>query len=265
MLKKYNWFGTYEKIDSQEKLNGWLEEYKGVLSGEMIEYLNSLINLEFSVVRNNINEKDRKLLSELYIYERIAMYNIYHRALEIFKNSNRKLQIWDNTKAFEGVGVESGTKNCKDIFVYSYDRDKTHKVPACGEITIYQYTFDKEQKQQEIERLKERLKHIGPGRLSPNVDAEGHELYGANSAQIANYEAKVKSIQEAIEKLENSMKLSSKDKRIIEMSKEFHDLMLEDYGLTEDDFEIQENDSQIHQRSYVKRPKLIIERNIDCI
>ena len=76
MLVKYNLFGTYEKIDSKEKLNGWLEEYKGVLSGEMIEYLNSLINLEFSVVRNNINEKDRKLLSELYIYERIAIYNI---------------------------------------------------------------------------------------------------------------------------------------------------------------------------------------------
>ena len=265
MLKKYNMFGAYEKIDSQEKLNAWLEEYKGILSGEMFDYLNSLINLEFSVVRKNINEKDRELLSELHIYERIAMYNVYHRALQIFNSSNRRVKIWDNTKMFEGVGVESGGKDYKDLFVYSYDRDRTYKVPACGEILIHQYTFDKGQKKEEIERLKEKLKHTHIGSLRPNVDAEGHELYGPNSLQVANYEARVKGIQEEIEKIKNSMKLSSKDKRIIEMSKEFHDLMLEDYGLTENDFEVLDNSSKIHQRSVVKIPKLIIKRDIDCI
>lgn len=266
MLKKYNMFGTYEKIDSQEKLNNWLEEYKGVLSGEMIDYLNSLINLEFSVVRNNIDEKDRELLSELYIYERVAMYNIYHRALEIFNNSNRKIKIYDNKDRFEGVGVVSGTKGySRDIFEYNYDRDRAYYIPECGEIIISQYTFDKEQKQQEIEELEERLKYITPGSLRPNVDAEGHDLYGPNSLQMANYEASVKGIQEEIEKIKNSMKLSSKDKRIIEISKEFHDLILEDYGLTEDDFEVSDNDSKIHQSSFVKRPKLIIKRDIDNI
>lgn len=265
MLRKLRIFGGCQKVDSQEKLNEWLKAYNGVLSTEMLDYLNSLINLEFSVVRNIVDEKDRLLLSELKIYERIAMYNIYYRALEIFKNSNRRVKIWDNDSQFEGVGVVSGSKNYRDIFEYNYDRDRTYEVPKCGEIKISQYTFDKEQKQQEIERLKEKLKNTHIGRLRPTVDAEGHELYGPNSLQYANYEAKIKSIQDAIEKIENSMKLSSRDKRIIEISKEFHDLVLEDYGLTVDDFKIVESNSKIYQTSYVKRPKLIIKRNIENI
>lgn len=263
---RYSTFGVCHKVDSQEKLRGWLEEYKGILSGEMIDYLNSLINLEFSVVNNDfINEKDRNLLSELKIYEKITMYNIYNRALTIFNNSNRRLQIWDNTKNFEGVGVVSGKKDYKDIFEYNYNRDRVHNVPACGEIIISKYIFDNEQKEEEIKRLKERLRYIGPGRLRPNVDAEGQDLYGANSLQIANYEAKVKGIKDEIEKLEKSMKLSSKDKRIIEISKEFHDLILEDYGLTSEDFETLEYESKTHERSYVRRPKLILIRKIDNI
>ena len=138
-------------------------------------------------------------------------------------------------------------------------------MPKCGEIKISQYTFDKEQKLQEIERLKEKLKNTHIGSLRPNVDSEGHGRYGAKSLQYANYEAKIKSIQDAIEKIENSMKLSSRDKRIIEISKEFHDLVLEDYGLTVDDFKIVESNSKIYQTSYVKRPKLIIKRNIENI
>lgn len=266
MLRKFRMFGDIHKVASQEKLNECLKEYKDVLSGEMFDYLNSLINLEFSVVNNDyIDEKNRYLLSELKIYEEITKYNIYHRALAIFNNSNRRLQIWDNNDKFEGVGVVSGKENYRDLFEYNYDRDGMHQVPPCGEIVISQYLFDKEQKEQEIARLQERLKHVHPGHLRPNVDAEGHELYGANSAQIANYEAKIKSIKDAIEKIENSMKLSSRDKRIIEVSKEFHDLILDDYALTPEDFKNIESNLKIYQTSYVKRPKLIIKRNVENI
>ena len=266
MIRKFSMYGGCHKVDSQEKLKGWLEQYRDVLSREMYDYLNSLINLEFSIVNNNyIDEKDRKLLSELSIYERITMYNIYHRALVIFNNSNRRLQIWDNDDSFEGVGVVSGKKDYRDIFEYNYDRDRTYSVPPCGEVIISQYIFDKDKKEQEIERLKERLKHTGVGSLGPTVDAEGNDLYGPNSMQIANYEARVKGIKEEIARIEKSMKLSAKEKRIIEISKEFHDLVLEDYGLTPEDFEIQETDSKIHERSIVKRPKLIIKRDVENI
>lgn len=43
----------------------------------MINYLNSLINLEFSVIQDNISNSDRITLFELEVYKRIAMYNVY--------------------------------------------------------------------------------------------------------------------------------------------------------------------------------------------
>ncbi len=39
----------------------------------MIEYLNSLLELEFSVVRENIGKQDRDALSELDIYRNVAI------------------------------------------------------------------------------------------------------------------------------------------------------------------------------------------------
>ena len=46
-----------ERVETKEELLESLEKYKGILSVPMIEYLNSLIELEFSVVRENIGNK----------------------------------------------------------------------------------------------------------------------------------------------------------------------------------------------------------------
>ena len=52
------WNGSFtsniERVKTKEELLESLEKYKGILSVPMIEYLNSLIELEFSVVRENI-------------------------------------------------------------------------------------------------------------------------------------------------------------------------------------------------------------------
>ena len=56
-----------ERVETKEELLESLEKYKGILSVPMIEYLNSLIELEFSVVRENIGEQDSDALSELDI------------------------------------------------------------------------------------------------------------------------------------------------------------------------------------------------------
>ncbi len=71
--------GNFEKSLTKKDLLKLLETYKGVLNKTMIDYLNSLINLEFSVVRNYISETDRKVLAELNIYKQIATYNICKR------------------------------------------------------------------------------------------------------------------------------------------------------------------------------------------
>ena len=85
--------GNWNKINTREELLELLKKYNRILSGSMIHYLNDLVDLEFSVIKDNINvnEDDKKILSELEIYKRIAMYNIYNRALNIFEEAIQKL------------------------------------------------------------------------------------------------------------------------------------------------------------------------------
>ena len=74
--------GNWNKINTREEILELLKKYNRILSGSMIHYLNGLVDLEFSVIKDNINvsDDDRKVLSELEVYKRIAMYNIYNMA-----------------------------------------------------------------------------------------------------------------------------------------------------------------------------------------
>ena len=94
LRKNDNW----NKINTREELLELLKKYNRILSGSMIHYLNDLVDLEFSVIKDNINvnEDDKKILSELEIYKRIAMYNIYNMALNIFEEANPEIMISGN-------------------------------------------------------------------------------------------------------------------------------------------------------------------------
>ena len=71
---------------SKEELKLLLfESYKGILSKEMIEYLDSLIELEFSVIKDYIALDNREILTELSIYRYASIYNIYNREKTLFR------------------------------------------------------------------------------------------------------------------------------------------------------------------------------------
>ena len=52
-------------ISTKEELIELLKKYKGILNSSIIEYLNYLIELEFSVIKDYIGEEERLALSEL--------------------------------------------------------------------------------------------------------------------------------------------------------------------------------------------------------
>ena len=54
-------------LKQQKELQEILNNYKGRISKDLINYLESLIQLEISVVKDEITEKDRLFLSELAI------------------------------------------------------------------------------------------------------------------------------------------------------------------------------------------------------
>ena len=69
----------------KEELKSLLENYKGILNKEMLDYLNGLIELEYSALKENISLRDRTSLRELKIYKEAFIYNIYTRAYNLFK------------------------------------------------------------------------------------------------------------------------------------------------------------------------------------
>jgi hypothetical protein len=224
-------FEEWNKVKTEDELHKELWQYKDILSSPMLEYLDDLISSHYSAINDYISDDKKKLLGSFPIYRDIVKYNIYTRALEIFKESNRRLDIADNSCGWEGIKVMSGkTGYARDLFEYNYAEDKESTIPSiCGVINIYQYKHDEERKQQEIERLKEII--------SNHEYRDGMVTFdGSASIYDPQYDY-MKSIKNKrdLSVLLNS-ELTKRDKRIIEISKEFNDLLLEDYELNENDF-----------------------------
>ena len=55
-------------VKSKDNLEGYLKRYRLVFQKEIIEYLYSLLHLDFSVVREFIFEEERSVLSNFKIY-----------------------------------------------------------------------------------------------------------------------------------------------------------------------------------------------------
>lgn len=278
MRMNYNW----NKINTREELIEFLKGYKGILADSMINYLNSLIDLEFSVIRDYISDNDRVALSELEVYKRIAMYNIYNRALNIFKQNESELEISGNNDGIEGLKVSAslGEKRSCKLFDFDYHEGRpmslSSKIPSdyktmkIGNISLFQTIDSKEQREAELMRVMSILDRLydekNPYHSRPHT-------YGGPAPQWAYEHAqKIKAYEEKFNQLDAKEELTDEDKKEIEITKKFHELLLEDYGLTNKDFENNQQFSGFGkektelQKTLVRRmPNINIENNIKYI
>ena len=93
---------TYKKISSKEELKESLDRYKRILNPRVIDYLNQLVELEFSAVKDIIDIEDREMLQNLDLYKNVVAYNIYNRTLELLSNE-QELKIFDNKDRISGL------------------------------------------------------------------------------------------------------------------------------------------------------------------
>lgn len=111
-------------MQTKEQLIEQLKEYKDLLNTEIIDYLNGILNLDYSVVRDDIIDiKVKEHLSELDIYKEFAIYNIYNRTkmlIEKFDKDN--LLLFIEAKDFDwcSAQVASGVKSPMSIFEFYY-------------------------------------------------------------------------------------------------------------------------------------------------
>ena len=272
----------WNRIYTKEELVELLNNYKGILSQPMIEYLDYLINLDFSVIRDEISDNDRMVLSELEVYRKIAMYNIYYRALKLSRESDIENIISEDS--IRGLSIYNmiGERQ-SNLFNYNYqcvdkpipDGCKPMKI---GDIHLFQTIESKEKVKAEIDRLsrelaaligkKEYYRKAAPYRL---VQSSKHRRVcdGLNTQEIRGINRNIRICSTNLDALESRDELTEEDKRKIEITQYFNDLLLKDYGLTPDDFEevkpFTMGQSKL-QKTYVKRkPNIAIYRDINNI
>ena len=266
-----------DKVNTKEELLQLLKDYKVIFNNHVIDYLESLINLDFSVIRENIDDKSKEALSELEIYKRIAIYNIYNRAINLFTQSNMPLIITGNNEGFESlsISVPIEDRNIK-IFDFKYSEQKSlnYKIPdeyktmKIGSINLYQKIENKELRIQELKRIVDKIERLY-GTKNP-YQYHPKKVGGSYVKWKIERQKEIEKYQKMLDKIDSHNELTEMDIKEIEIINKAHDLLLEDYGLTDDSFEddvsIASKRSNNLQKTLVKRqPNITITNNIEYI
>lgn len=130
-------------MKSKEQLIEQLKEYRGILNKEITDYLDGIINLDYSAVRDDIIDfKTKEHLSELDIYNDVATYNIYNRTKQIIKDFDKEnLLLFLDTKEFDYCStiVRNGIKSPMDIFEFYYGNNNMVEENEFGYINLVRY------------------------------------------------------------------------------------------------------------------------------
>ena len=87
-----------ETIEESTKLelNNLLTDYKSIYSKRIIEYMRSLLELETSILKNNIYDiNEFKILTEVELFRKIFNYNIYYKTIDIYRKFASDLRVYD--------------------------------------------------------------------------------------------------------------------------------------------------------------------------
>lgn len=194
-----------------------LEGYKRILTPEIIEYLYSLINLEISVLKENIISTSQiSLLSELKLYRQIVIHNIYNRTLNIFPKYASVFHIEQYPHVISIFSKDNLEKK-HELFNYSIHEN------GISSIFIKQTIIDSIKRQEQIDRLYEELEKIKSAEETP--PAITNKLFGANKEIRMNY------IAEIIRELEQRASIEVNIASIIGLENDFLSQILGSEGL----------------------------------
>ena len=220
--------GNNNKLNSKGELIDLLGKYKNVLNNEIIDYLNSLIELEFSAIRDYISEDDKKILSELEIYKKILIYNIYYRAVNLLIED-------DNTSiinAYNGLRISKNDYS-KDIKLFDFDYCND-----ISEIILHKSVYDESVRKEEMDHILKTLEYLYDEK---NPYSSYDDIYGGPDSQWElRHIEKIEEYEKKFKLLDNKI-LSNEEQREIAITKKYNDILLEDYGLKEDDFKETKN------------------------
>ena len=264
---------NFDKATSKEELMLLLRKFSWMLSKEINDYLMSLLELEFSVIKNYISDDEKTYLDlggnfngwEMYtngleVYRRFALYNIYHRALKIFEQDKTGLIISGNN-GIESLDVSAKIGN-REFKLFDF---KMRKIFAIADISLYQAIAGKDIREAEMLRIMAKLNKLNS---QENPYSASEDAKKASKWDI-KHSKQIKTYTDMYNLLESKKVLTDEDKRRIEITQKFHELFLADYGLTAQDLGKENEEPPIIYKNatlgkvYVKRiPEITVKDNI---
>lgn len=250
---------TYKKISSKEELKESLNRYKRILNPRVIDYLNQLVELEFSAVKDIIDIEDREILQNLDLYKNIVAYNIYNRTLELL-NKEQELKIFDNKDRISGLMAYKDIGNpAIRILDYNYEN---------GALKLFQTVEDKKVRKEQLELVMTKLEQLYDKKNPYHSDLE---LFGCPATRWnIDYIKEVSEYEKLFTRLDSKKELTDYKKKKIAITKKYHDLLFEEYGLTDEEFIVSKQTpttiDNISNKTLVKKlPGLRIENNIEYV
>ena len=261
----------WEKVSSREELISELKEYRFKLSSYVYEYLNSLIDCEISIFNNYCKNDEvfrNERLSDLDIYRKVGIYNIYNQALNLFskEKNNYNITISGNESGFEGLEIK-GKIDYKNfsIFKYNYGMacDTLYSLPISekckanriGNVTLYRSNAINEISELNKDGFNRIIHLLKELRSEKNPYKNGDYVYDVNKSNMWEFNHRRK-----IMYYNTLLSISSNPNRnydvLLEQSKiqdYFSELFRKNYGLEEDnsfDNAIVKNNSIVLTKKY---------------
>lgn len=239
---KFGIIGTKpeNKLATKEELIDLLKKHRGILTNSILDYLNSLVELEFSVARKNISTEEREILSELELYKKIATYNIYHRALQLLEQQKQPIDIDNNGSLIVSMQLEN-----RRVKLFSFDYQNRislrenipdeYKSMKIGTVSLYRSLQNEDLREKEINRVLRKLESLHASH-NPYPTRRG-VVGGPDVYWERQHKERVEELEKKLTELESKKELTEVDKKEIELTNDTYQLLLADYELTNEDFE----------------------------
>ena len=118
------------KLNSYYELRQLIDQSKYILNSETLDYLDSLLNLEISVLQENKNDFFKcKYLKQLDVFKSLVLYNLYYNSMKLTDENTIVIEHFNRLS----LSVKYGDANFN---IYSLDYND---VPN---ITLYKSNSD---------------------------------------------------------------------------------------------------------------------------
>lgn len=229
----------YRDKEVEEYINNKLGEYRRVLLPSIYEYLESLVNLEVSAVKELLSKEDYIAISNLDIYRKVVIYNIYNKILRVIQNIDdtfikRDIKNYGNLEA--SLILDGHKYNLVDFKNNDFKKENIlldAERDTFSTLKLYNHQEKATIKDTEIEKYEEKLNRLynasNPFFISGNSRGE------LASSWIETYNQKLQYCIDILEALEEKAKSSAINSNL-EKINDINELLFKELDLVESEF-----------------------------